>query len=94
VVVDVDEARGDDEAVRIDRPRGGLAVEPAQGRDPAVLDPDVPEVRRVAGAVHDAPAADEQVEVGSRGRREDEDRRGDHARQLTSASELSVARKG
>ena len=59
--VDVDEARRDVAARRVDHP---LAVRPQAGpdrRDPAVADPDVGRVGRGARAVHDQAAAYQQI---------------------------------
>ena len=63
VAVRVDEPGADDLPRRVDDPRGGgRAVEPADLRDPAVLDRDVAEERRAPGAVGDPAAADQDVE--------------------------------
>ena len=61
--MDVDEARRDDEAGGVDRPRG-LCPHASQRDDAAVADADVADERRVAGAVDDAAAADEEVDAG------------------------------
>ena len=65
---------GDGQAGGIDSARGGLAGEPAHGGDPALADADVADEGRIAGAVDDAAAEDEEIEILRRGDR-DQDRK-------------------
>src|SRR4051794_13608336 len=60
VGVQVDKAGCDDEAARIDRARGALAVD--VGDEETVADTDVSLSRRCAGAVDDGAAANQEVE--------------------------------
>ena len=65
VAVRVDEAGADDLPRGVDHPAGVLgAVEPADLDDAAVLDRDVSEEGRAAGAVGDPAALDQDVEQG------------------------------
>ena len=70
VAVRVDEAGADDLPRGVDHPGGILgAVEPADLDDAAVLDRDVSEEGRAAGAVGDPAALDQDVEQGVTSRR-------------------------
>jgi hypothetical protein len=62
VRVHVDKPGADDEAIGVDHARRGLAAQAADRRDPVARDADVRLEPRVAGAVDDAAAADEDVE--------------------------------
>lgn len=59
--VDVDEAGGDHAPPGVDR-GGSTLVEPADGHDPAVAQPDVGAARRGAGTVDDDTPCDRQIE--------------------------------
>ena len=63
VRVHVDEARADEEPVRVDHALRGL-VDATDVRDPAARDADVGAVPGIAGAVDHAAAADQHVEQG------------------------------
>ncbi len=58
--VDVDKAGRDQLARRVDH-FGGIAIDPADGNDPPVLDRHVADHRRRAGAIVNRPAANDQV---------------------------------
>ena len=62
VGVHVDEPGADHEAVGVDHSRRRLPGQTADRRDPVARDPDVRLEPRVAGAVDDAAAANEDVE--------------------------------
>ena len=63
MVVDVDEARRDDEAAGVDHTRG-LFPHAAQRDDAAGADREIAGKGRVARAIDDAAAADEEVDAG------------------------------
>ena len=63
VVVDVDEARRDREAGCVDGACRGLPGQSSHRRDPSLPDADIAEVRRIAGAIDDVPAANQQIEI-------------------------------
>ena len=67
----------DDEAGGVDGALRRRAVETADGGDPAVAHGDVGREPRSAGAVHDVPAREEQVERGFGRRREGEQAHGE-----------------
>jgi len=61
VGVAIDEARRDDQAVRIDGALGHRS-DASDLDDPAVLDADVPTIARGARAVDDRPLANDQIQ--------------------------------
>jgi hypothetical protein len=66
VGVDIDESGDDVPARRIDHARRLCVGELTDGRDAPVQNRDVSRKPRIAGAVHDAPVADQHVETLSR----------------------------
>jgi hypothetical protein len=58
--VEVDDARGDEEPLGVDR-LPGRSPDPADLRDPAVGDRDVGAIAREPGPVDDHPVPDDQV---------------------------------
>ena len=63
VVVDVDEAGRDGEAGGVDGARRGAPGQSAHGGDLPLPDGDIADVRRVAGAIDDAAAVNQQIEI-------------------------------
>ena len=59
--VEIDEAGRDDKIARVNLPCRLRIRQPANRRDSVAADPDVCSERRIAGAVDDAPAPDQQV---------------------------------
>ena len=59
--VDVDEARRDDEAARVDLPLAGCILQRADLRDAPAVHGDIGPARRRAGAVDDGSAPDNQI---------------------------------
>ncbi len=68
MVVHVDEAGGNGEARGIDRALGGGSRKRTQGDDPVAADADIAQERGIAGAVDQAPAANQQIEILRQGR--------------------------
>ena len=66
--MNVDEAGRDGEAGGVDGARGGASGQAAHGRDLALPDGEVADEGGVAGAVDDAAAADQEVEILGRRR--------------------------
>ena len=60
VGVDIDKARRDDLAARVDL-LGAGGRDPPDARDPPILHTDIGFKRRCAGSVHDGPAPDHQI---------------------------------
>ena len=62
--VQVDEARRDDQSVRVDRSFGARAIQTANRDDPIAPDPDIAREPGIAGSVNDVAAANQEVVIG------------------------------
>ena len=63
MIVHVDETGRDGQTRGVNGALGGAAREMAHGDDAVVPDSDVAEKRRIARAIHDAAAANQQIEI-------------------------------